>query len=133
VNRLVPLSEAIKQVAETLGMDEEAVAKLAAKAKAEGMLGNTALAAGSVVALGEATRRAVHVAAEAEKAGVHVDKGRLMWNGTDLTPYVKEVRLGSEVPHTAANRRTFYLLDKPYHYVQTSTGLRLLPGESPWN
>lgn len=133
MGELVPLSEAIKQAAAVLGMDESAVADLAAKAKAEGKLGNKMLSAGAIVAVGNGMQRLMKLAADAEAAGVRASKaGQLTFNGVDLAPYVKRVYLSSHIPHNPANRRTFRLGGKPYHYVQTAGRLETRPGESPW-
>ena len=36
-------------------------------------------------------------------------------------------------PKATADRRTFHVLGKPYHYQQDYTGqLKLIPGVSPW-
>jgi hypothetical protein len=109
VGELVPLDEAIKQAAAVLGMEEEAVAKLAAKAG-----------------------RTMQLMADAEAAGLYEATSKIMFGGVDLTPYIEQVSLGSDMPHNPANRRTFRLGGKPYHYVQAAGRLETQPGESPW-
>jgi len=114
-------------------MSEERVASLAAEAKAAGKLGNSMLSAGAVVAQSPAMSRLMKLAADAEAAGIRADRtGKLTFNGMDLTPYIQVVTAPEKLPHNPANRRTFHLANKPYHYVQLGDRLETRPGESPW-
>lgn len=129
--RLVPKEEAIRQSVEATGLPEEMIRQYADELKKLGAV-DPMLSVGAIVAVGNAFGTYTRAAADAEHAGIRADRGRLYYNGTDLTPYIELQYLPAQLPHNPANRRTFHLLGKPHHFIQTEKGLQTRPGESPW-
>ena len=128
---LVPKEEAIQQAIEATGLPEATIREYAERLKNM----NPMFSAGAIVATSPGLQKLFKLAADAEAAGIRADRGRIPFNGQDLTPYIETVQLGAHsahMPHNPANRRTFRLAGKPHHFIQTEDGLATRPGESPW-
>lgn len=144
----IPLQRAIEQVAAQTGLSLEKVSKLASAMR----MGQHPAQAGMVGAGLESLLR--HAAA--------IERGKdypgLRWDDPEADPIadmLRHVREASErvrqmsaghspaafrpyvgkrtAPKHANDQRTIRLMGKPYHLAQTDRGLRIEPGETPWN
>lgn len=130
-NTRIPLQQAIDQVAAQTGLPPEAVEKLARRLLAG--VPKPQIRPEFLEQMTEYVRGVGRAASAVQKA-----YGDL--SGVELASRrVAALNAGRRVPDPAKqpanphDRRTIRVLGKPYHLAQTKTGLRLQPGESPWN
>lgn len=128
--RLLPLELAVKQVAEETGVPEHQIRQYAEQMRRR----TTSASVAAGIMTGPFLKAAVDFELAAQKIAAVMDRPAAEVRAKLLEMAKTSTRPAEDqCPRNAADRRTFHLAGKPYHYTQDSSGkLHTEPGESPW-